>query len=229
MKYKSGIDWNEFLSKIDLVNNDEPIVIKNFLPSPEKLLSWEDVENVLNFRRFRWEIFNGSSKVELPQEQNNYLPPYYSKNVLQSYIKEGKTFIIINYSLYNLYTKIICSEIENLFPVTTDMHVYGSKGNTSSSFPYHCDRPANFILQTYGECEWKVFSNTPSSLMIETYRDPDVNKLNLKLHTTLTPGDMLYIPSRFYHAAFPKTPRLSVSIPCIPGVEGRIDKNNYQL
>ena len=103
MKYKSGIDWNEFLSKIDLVNNDEPIVIKNFLPSPEKLLSWEDVENVLNFRRFRWEIFNGSSKVELPQEQNNYLPPYYSKNVLQSYIKEGKTFIIINYSYSSDY------------------------------------------------------------------------------------------------------------------------------
>ena len=33
--------------------------------------------------------------------------------------------------------------------------------------------------------------------------------------TILKPGDLLYVPSRYYHCAFPKSSRLSISIPCL--------------
>ena len=229
MKPKIKIDWGRFLDKADLVNNDKPILLKNFIPNPEDLLSWGDVENVLNSYLFHWEIIDNHNKVKIPQDIPRWSSPYYSKPSLQNYINSGKTFVISRYSVYNSITKNICQEIENLFPVTTDMHVYGSKGNKSTSFPYHCDRPANFIIQTYGECKWEVYSNTLSILLQEAPQKPSINKLNIEIQTILKPGDVLYIPSRFYHAAFPDQPRLSVSIPCYPGVEGRIDKNYYSI
>ena len=229
INYETKIDWSRFFKEVDLIHNDQPILLKNFIPNTENLLSWKDVENVLNSYIFYWEIFDGFKKIDLPQENSHYLPSYFSKKPIQSYIKDGKTFIIGKYSIYNSYTKNLCSEIENLFPVTTEMHVYGSKGNKASSFHHHFDLPSNFIIQTYGECEWKVYSNSPSSLIQESNPNPNISQLDLKLHTTLKPGDMLYIPSKFYHAAFPNQPRLSISIPCYPGVEGRIDKNYYQI
>tara|TARA_B110000503_G_scaffold16972_2_gene24401 strand:+ start:2905 stop:3597 length:693 start_codon:yes stop_codon:yes gene_type:complete len=229
INYETKIDWNRFFKEVDLIHNDQPILLENFIPNPENFLSWKEVENALNSYIFYWEIFDGFSKLDLPQEHSKYLPPYFSKESLQSHIKEGKTFIISKYSISNSYTKALCSEIESLFPVTVDMHVYGSKGNTSSSFPYHFDLPSNFIIQTYGECEWKVYSNFPSTLIQDSHPDLNIDKLDKVLHTTLKPGDMLYIPSRFYHAAFPNQPRLSVSIPCTPGVKGRVDKNYYEI
>ena len=40
-------------------------------------------------------------------------------------------------------------------------------------------------------------------------------QMNNIINTTMKSGDLLYIPSRYYHCALPKSPRVSLSIPCV--------------
>ena len=58
--------------------------------------------------------------------------------------------------------------------------------------------------------------------------------LELDIEVNLTPGDVLYIPSRAYHCAYPKGERISVSVPCwnkLPSDEPttQIDRNIYNI
>jgi ribosomal protein L16 Arg81 hydroxylase len=230
MNYNTDINWDLFFSQVDLIYDDKPLLIKNFIPNPESLASWKDVEKSLNGYELGWEIIENSKKINIPTLNIRWKNGgYFDKEFIYNNINQGKTFQITRYSTQNNYIRKICSEIETLFPVTTDAHLYGSKGNNSSSFPYHYDRPTNFIIQTYGECKWEVYSNTISLLFQEDFPRLDPTKLTPIIQTTLTPGDLLYIPSRFHHAAFPNQPRLSVSIPCFPGTVGRWDKTIYKL
>jgi len=229
MNYNTDINWDLFFNQVDLIHNDKPILLKNFIPNPEKLVSWVDVENALNNYQVKWELIEDQNKLNIPINTTLWGGPQQDKEFIQKKITQGKTFVINQYSIQNNYSKQICSEIETLFPVVTDIHVYGSKGSNSTSFPYHYDSPANFIIQTYGECKWKVYDSFISILIKENRPPPDPQKLVPIIETTLTPGDMLYIPPRCYHAAFPDQPRLSASIPCYPGTEGRWDKKYYQI
>jgi hypothetical protein len=229
MNYNTGINWDLFFNQVDLIHNDKPIYIKNFLPNPEKLASWDDVEKALNSYISKWDLIQNNKIVNIPLLPAKWGPGYLDKKFILNHIQKKETFSILYYSLLNSYANLICKEIEDLFPVITDIHVYGSKGNTSTSFPYHYDRPSNFIIQTYGECDWKVYNSSTSSLIQENFPILDPQKLTPIIETTLTPGDMLYIPARFHHAAFPNQPRLSASIPCYSGVKGRWDRNYYKI
>ena len=235
MNYNTNINWDLFFEKVDLYHNDKPILLKNFIPNPEELLSWKDVESLLNGYESHWEILKNQEKLLIPTKKSYWMPEggYADKQFLKNSIEEGKTFIISNYSIHKPYTRAICQEIESRFKVITDMHVYGSKGNSSTSFMHHYDNPCNFIIQTYGKCLWKVYDNQVSLLLHnhqeETFNAINPQKLNLIIEDELSPGDMIYLPSRLIHVALPNQPRLSVSIPCYPGTEGRWDKNYYKI
>jgi len=229
MNYNTSINWDLFQNQADLIHNDKPILLKNFIPNPEKLLSWVDVENALNNYESNWEIIKNNEKINIPKENILWHGEYFNKKFIHDNINNGETFIIEKYSIQNSYIRSICKDLEFLFPVTTGAHVYGSKGTNSTSFPYHYDLPANFIIQTYGQCDWKIYKNSISLLFSNLNKPPNPDKLIPIIETTLFPGDMLYIPPRIYHAAFPNQSRLSVSIPCYNGIKGRWDKNYYQL
>tara|TARA_R110001592_G_scaffold356986_1_gene659587 strand:+ start:69 stop:764 length:696 start_codon:yes stop_codon:yes gene_type:complete len=231
MNYNTDINWDLFFNQVDLIQDDKPILLKNFIPNPEKLVSWKDVENALTNYEARWEIIKDNQKINIPTTFSKWGGEYFDKNFIYNCINEGKTFIIEKYSIQNDYARSICKALENLFPIITDIHVYGSKGKTSSSFPYHFDLPSNFIIQTYGECNWKVYSNRVSLLLSENKKPMNLypDKLTPIIETTLIPGDVLYIPDKHYHAAFPNQPRLSASIPCYPGTKNRWNKSYYKL
>mgnify|MGYP003954438835 CR=1 FL=1 len=230
MNYNTNINWDLFFNQVDLIHNDKPVHIPNFLPNPEELISWKDVENSLNNYESYWELIKNQNKLQIPLKKSHWKSSgYQDKKFIKDSVDEGNTFVIGNYSIQNTYARLLCKEIESLFPVITDVHVYGSKGSTSTSFPYHYDSPANFIIQTYGECKWKVYNSSISILIEQAQNDLNPQQLIPIIDTILTPGDMLYIPPRYYHAAFPNQPRLSASIPCYPGIEGRWDKEYYQI
>jgi len=230
MNYNTGINWDLFFDQVDLTHDDKPVHIPNFLPNPEKLLSWEDVENSLNNYVAYWELIKNQNKIQIPIKKPHWeFSGYQDKKFIKDNIDEGNTFVIGKYSIQNTYARLLCKEIELMFPVITDIHVYGSKGNSSTSFPYHYDGPANFIIQTYGKCKWVVYNSFVSTLIEQNFNLPNPQKLVPIIDTILTPGDMLYIPPRCYHAAFPDQPRLSASIPCHPGTEGRWDKEHYKI
>ena len=128
----------------------------------------------------------------------------------------GTTFIISRCCILNDNLKSLVSDIQKTFPVACDIHIYGSKGTDSKSFLYHSDRPNNFIIQAIGDTDWIVYKNRISSIL--PYKDYGLEKelLTPALEVTLSPGDLLYIPPKTYHAALPSMPRLSMSIPSIP-------------
>lgn len=230
MKYKSGINWNLFLNEVDLLHNDKPVYLKNFVPNYQNLLSWGDVESSLNNYQSEWEIINNRGhKVDIPLVKNQWSPPYQNKNFIHKHIQNGSTFTLSKYSVYNNYTKTLGSEIEDVFKVSSEMFVFGSKKESSPSFKPHYDEPSNFIIQIEGNTKWIVYSNTISELISNPPIPPDFQKLSPLIETTLQPGDFLYIPSRCFHVAIPQSPRLSISIPCKPGTHGRIDKTIYKL
>jgi ribosomal protein L16 Arg81 hydroxylase len=230
MSYNTDINWDLFFNQVDLLHGDKPILLKNFIPYPEKLVSWKDIEKSLNSYQTYWELIKDYNKLQIPLKKAYWKSEgYQDKKFIKDNIDKGNTFMIANYSIQNAYAGLLCKEIESIFPVVTDVHVYGSKGSNSTSFPYHYDEPANFIIQTYGECKWKVYNSFVSILIQGNHPPPNPQKLIPLIETTLTPGDMLYIPPRCYHAAFPDQPRLSASIPCYPGIEGRWDKEYYKI
>ena len=59
-----------------------------------------------------------------------------------------------------------------------------------------------------------VYKNKISNLLS---LEPVVDNHQLEpiIETKLKPGDLLYVPSRHYHCAMPKSPRISITIPCL--------------
>ena len=75
-----------------------------------------------------------------------------------------------------------------------------------------------------------LFKNKISNLLS---LEPVVDNHQLEpiIETKLKPGDLLYVPSRHYHCALPKSPRLSISIPCLslnPAII-QTDPNTYKI
>jgi ribosomal protein L16 Arg81 hydroxylase len=225
------VNWDNFISKVDLLHDDKPIVINNFIENVEMLVSWQEVENVFNKNECSWRILDDNQDLEVPLVQTEWVGQVQNKDFIHEHIKRGKTFAFNRYSYHNIHTKFLSAEIEKLFNVTCDMHVYGCTSSESSSFPVHYDFPTNFIIQCYGSCDWVIYKNKASGLIdqLKNKGAIDQSKLEKQIETKLQPGDMVYIPAMQYHAAFPDSPRLSLSIPCRPGIRGRLNKRYYKL
>ena len=226
-------------SEFNLSVEDNPFYIKGFLDTPQDYLNWKNIEEALNSNSHIWQILMPDEQsgmvLDIPESRPYWLPhTIQDKSFLKHHIDAGNTFVITNYSNHNSNTKHITSCIEEVYNVAANIHVYGSK-NVFTSFPPHADNPANFIIQTYGETDWVVFDNRISQLL-DSYDVGTVDELTPIVEVRLKPGDMLYLPSRIYHCAYPDEPRLSMSIPCMPlgplnrsGDVLTLDKNYYKL
>tara|TARA_B100001013_G_scaffold343922_1_gene272743 strand:+ start:1349 stop:2095 length:747 start_codon:yes stop_codon:yes gene_type:complete len=199
---------------------DGPFVIENFLKNVEDYLNWNTLNEAINSDFVEWELISKdtSEYINIPQ-----FVPYWSgrqqnKQYILDHVNNGTTFIISRCCILNDNLKSLVSDIQKTFPVACDIHIYGSKGNSKSFIP-HSDRPNNFIIQAIGDTDWIVFKNRVSNILLwDNYAnyEPKRGELTPALEVTLSPGDLLYIPPRTYHAALPSMPRLSMSIPSIP-------------
>ena len=194
---------------------DGPFVIENFLKNVEDYLNWNTLNEAINSDFVEWELISKdtSEYINIPQ-----FVPYWSgrqqnKQYILDHVNNGTTFIISRCCILNDNLKSLVSDIQKTFPVACDIHIYGSKGNSKSFIP-HSDRPNNFIIQAIGDTDWIVFKNRIGSLLQHHNHPLEKEVLIPALEVTLSPGDLLYIPSRTYHVALPSMPRLSMSIPC---------------
>ena len=198
---------------------DGPFVIENFLKNVEDYLNWNTLNEAINSDFVEWELISKdtSEYINIPQ-----FVPYWSgrqqnKQYILDHVNNGTTFIISRCCILNDNLKSLVSDIQKTFPVACDIHIYGSKGNSKSFIP-HSDRPNNFIIQAIGNTDWIVFKNRVNNILLYTDEinyEPKKEELIPALEVTLSPGDLLYIPPKAYHAALPSIPRLSMSIPCI--------------
>ena len=200
---------------------DGPFVVRDFLKNVENYLNWNTLNEAINNDIVEWRLIEEEAKenFEIP-----WSVPFWTgirqqnKQFILDYVNNGSTFLIEKCCVLNDNLKSLVSDIQEVFPVACDIHIYGSRGTNSESFLYHSDRPNNFIIQAIGDTDWIVFKNRVSNIL--PYADyilhePKREELIPALKVTLLPGDLLYIPPKAYHAAFPSMPRLSMSIPCV--------------
>ena len=206
----------------------DPFVIEGFLKNIEDYLNWNTLNEAINSDVVDWRLIKDNKEsFDIPQT----LPlstgiRQQNKQFILDYVNNGSTFLITRCCILNDNLKSLVSDIQKTFPVACDIHIYGSKGTNSKSFNPHSDRPNNFIIQAIGDTDWIVFKNRISNMLLYEYYEPKRGELIPALEVTLSPGDLLYIPPRAYHAALPSMPRLSMSIPCI-SLDKFSDLQNY--
>jgi hypothetical protein len=198
--------------------NDSPVVLKNFLTNPSQYVTWEDVEDVINSNSCYIELIRNQLKIDIPVFKYFWFAKYTAdKKFIIDGINSGDTFIINQYTAFKKQISDLCWAIETAFDVVTDAHVYGGLHDNCKSFKPHIDVPANFICQVEGTTHWQVYKNKCSYLLnhYETNTLPiPPDTLEVDLDVMLEPGDVIYLPSRTFHGAFPKGQRLSISISC---------------
>ena len=215
--------FNNLIKRQHLNIFDGPFVVKNFLKNVEDYLNWNTLNEAINNDVVDWRLIEEEGK-----ENSSHVIPWntplwtgirqQNKQFILDHVNNGSTFLITRCCILNDNLKSLVSDIQKTFPVACDIHIYGSKGTDSKSFLYHSDRPNNFIIQAIGDTDWIVFKNRVSNIL--PYADyilhePKKEELIPALKVTLSPGDLLYIPPKAYHAALPSMPRLSMSIPCV--------------
>ena len=232
-KHLTNIDWDKFTSQEDLLYNDKPIYIKNFIPNPEELLSWKDIENQLNLSLLKFKFLDESGINSFFPPEKNYLGlSIPDKSIIKHHIDNGLTFNCWNYHLYKHQVNSLCIEINEIFKTINDAQIFGSKGS-SMSFPSHIDNNPIFAIQTYGSIEWEIYEGKSTNLwqrdQINTFKEE--NKLKNPTSYILNPGDFLYVPERNYHKIKIKEPRLTLSISCMDNsyLNEEVDNIYYEI
>jgi len=235
MNYNIDLNWDLFFSQVDLIHDDKPVFIKNFLPNYKKFLSWDTVEKSINRYNCKIDLLDpndGSKFIPIPTYPNMYGEHLQDKKFIFDKINKGYTFMARGYSFSHPYLSLLCSEINNKFKTNSEAQFLGSKGNLSNSFNDHCDETPILIFQTFGQIKWTVYDNKISSLFPREITNTNIktNKLTNPTTFTLSPGDFLYLPNRTYHKITLKEPRLTISISCFPiRFTNLIDRNYYNL
>jgi len=216
----------------NLLLNEQPQFLKNWVEDFSSLISWKEIEICMNSP----EMYG----IELIDPNNKKL--MHSPTVLErekqflfDCIHNGHGLVINGYGNYSNKTKNFLKVFEDTFDVNAQIHVYCGLTSNATSFNIHCDSPTNFILQIEGECRWKVYKNRMSNLL-DFFSSPGTVQSEINMETeidvVLSPGDGLLIPPRQYHLAMPNQRRISISIPCWPRAreEKTInDRNFYKL
>ncbi len=232
------------LNETNLLYDDRPHYFKNLLENPEEILSWKDVEYCLNRPEiYNFEMINEDNlKVQIPESSKAWIwdRKVQDKSFMFDRLHKGHSLIIMNYGFYSNNTIKLCEIFERMFNVNAAIHVYCGFGS-ARSFPIHDDYPANFIFQIEGTTRWKVFENRISYLykigsLNDRFEDHRIDEKDLRIaiDVELNPGDVLYIPSRAYHCAYPSGKRLSMSMPCWAKYPSdppnhSSDRNHYEI
>ena len=236
MSYNTDINWDLFFNQVDLIYDDKPIFIKNFLPNPKNFITWDSVNTILNNSSLEWRIIENNSSIQIPTYKPFTGGIFQDKKFIQNHINKGNTFIIENYVIYNEFVKSLLSEIEKYLNIVAGAHIFGSKNKKETvSYPPHIDDNPLFIFNIEGITKWNLFSNNSSFLFNrdEINKNVQSNKLVPHSEYILAPGDFLYIPTRVFHKATPNIKdsyRLSLNIATFLNMlDFKIDKNYYQI
>jgi hypothetical protein len=198
--------------------DQEPKFLGRLVKNISDYLTWDNVEYCVNNPQFyNIEIIQNNLTIPVPTYHNAWIDkPILDKEFIVRQINQGLAFVIHNYSYFNKNTVQLVKDVSDKFNVFPDIHVYGGL-NGAGSFKKHKDFPPNIIIQVEGETPWKIWKDETQPPVIDV---------------VLKPGEGLYIPAGFLHAAEPTQKRLSMSITCWPLLESyqrKTDRNYYKI
>ena len=225
----------EFLDPEVYKYNDEPRVWHNAVG---QIVTWEDAENALNapWNYITTVLGDDGKRIDLETvEEPWFFKGVYKKTDLFEYARRGWTVNISQYGHGNSKVEELLNEFETRFDGCADCHIFMNLGTRpqAKSFHPHWDQGPTYIMQMDGETRWVVYENRASALIPSTEEYPYVpsqDELTIQLDTVLKAGDVLYLPQRKLHKAYPSKKRLSISVPiwCPKRCECS-DRKSYQL
>jgi hypothetical protein len=181
----------------DLINNNKPFFVKDYLIKP---ISWKELETLINLRPFvcsnRLTII---SNKQYQWNDNNYWtsnPNTYPPEIIEKELHDYVMYIA-DASRATKTINLIAYNLEKITDTPVDAHIYFSKNINTKGFGKHKDSNSNIIVGSEGKSIVKVW-------------DLD-NKLII--NEELESKDMVFIPASYYHEFIPLTKRLSVSFP----------------
>jgi len=198
---------------LNKISKLKPLHEKNAV---KDIFSWNELENILNFRPL---VSDNRLKIN---SSNNYT----WEN--EGWLTDKNTWPINilfqelnNYSAYlsdmskaNFKINSICDQLEKLFKIPTDAHIYFAINDNNletSGFPIHWDWSHNLIVQVEGVSNHQVWNIQAKGSEPRTYNDTFKEKPVLDV--TMEPGDVTFIPRMMYHKVTSLTKRISISFP----------------
>lgn len=176
----------------------------------EKLLSWKEMENLINCRPFmsnrRVRVPNGftySWPYQHWLSDVNTYPPETLKEMLDKH-----WWYIMDCSRVNEKINEVCKNLETVTGNPTDAHIFIStktekdKGFNNKSFGRHKDEQDNLIVMVEG------------SAKIEIYKRDKPKEVGFE--KVFKPGDAVFIPRGVFHKLTGLEKRLSLSFSMVP-------------
>lgn len=202
-----------------LITKGKPFYKKAKFP---KIFDWDDLERLLNLRPFvsnqRFTIINNFSYTWAKQDwlsDVNTFPPTILKEELKKY-----HCYFNDASRVNKDVNAVCSELDVLLNGATDAHIYFSIADDfNTGFGIHWDFSHNFIVQMEGETNFLVWDKFADENT--TSRSLDVLDEKPCLDVVMKPGDVIFVPMRYYHKAINRSKRLSISFPTAVNVQNQ--------
>jgi ribosomal protein L16 Arg81 hydroxylase len=108
----------------------------------------------------------------------------------------------------------IAAEFETAFGGPVDVHLYCTPGG-HAGFGWHYDAEEVFVLQTVGIKTWRLRKNTVNpwplleTLPVNQKYEREISPI---MECRLEPGDLLYVPSGFWHTTTSGEDSVSLSI-----------------
>lgn len=200
-----------------LIAKGKPFYKKAKFP---KIFNWDDLEHLLNLRPFvdsrRFTIINDLQYTWERQEwmsDVNTFPPKLLKEELKKYHCYFNDASRVNESV-----NTVCAELDVILNGATDAHIYFSVADDlNTGFGIHCDYSHNFIVQMEGETNFLVWDKVADENT--SPRNLDCIDEDPCLNVVMKPGDVIFVPLKYYHRAINKTKRLSISFPTAVNIQ----------
>lgn len=205
-----------------------PIVHKNFINDLLDPIHFENLINLTPFTNalrflptwstptYTWDIPDWSSGND-----------HYPVSLIEHFLDKGICYIK-DCSRVNKKINNICSILEQESNLPVDAHIYFSKLiEKEKSFGVHKDEAHNFVIQVQGISHWQIgskkYENTDRNLT--DFLDDDI----LKVDTEIEPGDMIFVPSGYYHKAKSLSKRISISFPIPTDINSGICEERHWI
>ena len=154
----------------------------------------------------------------------------YEKKYVQEIWNSGGSMILTKASMLTPHISAIANALESEFKNTAaDAHFYCSPVKNAISFECHADGDDNYLIHAIGDVHWKVYNKFAQKGEKRTMTDIEEKRLNPIIDTTLTVGDLIYIPEGMFHRATPMSARVSISVPLAKNALHPIDRNYYDF
>jgi 50S ribosomal protein L16 3-hydroxylase len=188
-----------------------PLAIPRGASGMPELLNWDVVKQILGEKKSMLRVVRDGQLVKDDAE--------WSFEEARGYFHHGCTLLVRFAEKSNEKFREIADEFSRSFKTPVDIQLYCTPEG-HNAFGWHYDVEEVFILQMKGSKEYTIRPNTihPNPLVksIPKNMGYENEKTELQIKVLLKEGDVLYIPSGWWHRALTQSESMHISIGLMP-------------